>query len=189
ADEGETLRSFRQRQLLRDVGLDPAFPVHLQKILHRRRDQLGRAPRVEAPVQADDGVVLDERVVERGRRDTAGRETDNDDAALKGDAFGGTVVDVAADRVEDDVRAAAAGDGLHLFGEVVRLVVDRVVGAQLSANLQLFVGSGGGDDPGALRLAELDRSAAYAACPRVNEQRLAGLQVGSPVQAEPSRLV
>ena len=49
-----------------------------------------------------------------------------------------TVVGVAADRVVDHVGAAAVGCFLHRVDEVVLAVVDRELGAELAAHLDLF---------------------------------------------------
>src|ERR1700731_2174501 len=97
-------------------------------------------------MKPDDGVVLDEEVVRRRLRDPARREPDYDDAPLKGDALGRAIVDIPTDRIENDVGAATSREFLDLFGEVLRLVVDRIVGAKLQADRGLLVRPCGGDD-------------------------------------------
>ena len=86
---------------------------------------------VQAPVQADDAVVLDQQVVGRRLGDAAAGEPDDDEPALEGDALARLVEDVAADRVVDDVGAVPAGDLLDDRDEVLGRVVDDVVGAEL----------------------------------------------------------
>ena len=120
-------------------------------------------------MQADDGVVLDQRVVHRGGRDPARGEADDHQPALEGDALGGAVVDVTAHRVVDDVGARAAGEVLDRLDEVALLVVEGEVGAQLPAEGDLGVGAGGRHHPRAGRLAQLDRGAANAAGAGVDE--------------------
>ncbi len=140
-------------------------------------------------MQPDDRVVLDQHVVGGCLRDTARCEADDDDAALESNAFGRAVVHVAADRVEHDVRAAPTGELLHLFGEVLRLVVDHVVGAHPPAHLELFVGAGGRDDCGPGGLAQLNRRGPHAASPGVDQEGFIGLQIGATMKAEPACLV
>ena len=140
-------------------------------------------------MQAHVRVVLDQRVVQRGRLDLAAGEADDQDPALERDALGGPGVRVAADRVVDHVGAAALGDLLDHLDEVLGGPVDHHVRAQEAGHLGLLAAAGHADDPGAGRLAQLDRAAADAARGGVHEQGLAGRQPGAPVQPEPPGLV
>ena len=75
----------------------------------RVRDHLRVHRAVEAPVQANHGVVLHQHVPGRDRRDPARGEADHDQPALERDAPPGRVEHVPADRVPDHVRAVPAG--------------------------------------------------------------------------------
>ena len=85
---------------------------------------------------------------------------------------------VAADHVEHDVDAALAGDAPDLGDEVLRLVVDRVIGADRrgrtrpSPSLPAVVNT-----MAPKRLGELDRREADAAGAAVDQHRLAGGEV------------
>ena len=114
---------------------------------------------VEAPVHADDRVVLDQHVVRARLGEPAAGEADDEDAAFERDALRRTVVGVAADGVVDDVGAAPAGELLHRVDEVVLAVVDREVGAELLADLDLLRSARGRDHARA-------RGAARAGSPR-----------------------
>ena len=71
---------------------------------------------------------------------------------------------------------APIGRGLHFGDEVLGLVVDGVVGAELEAGVGLFLGSDGDDHLGAEGLGQLDRHGADAGRAAMDQQRLAGLQ-------------
>ena len=152
-------------------------------------DRAGVPLLVQAPVQADDRVVLHERVVQRGRRDVAAGEADDQDPAFERDALGGLAERVAAHRVVHDVRAASAGDVLDDRDEVLTVPVHDHVRAEFPRRRRLLRAAGHADDPCPGGLAQLDGAAADAARRRVHEQRLAGGQPRPAVQPEPPGLV
>ena len=80
---------------------------------------------------------------------------------------------IAGDHVEHELGALAAGERPHLRGEVVRPVVDRVVGADRSRGFALRIGAARDDDRQAEQLAELDRHRADAAGAAVDQERFA----------------
>src|ERR1700681_2773402 len=121
------------------MGFDLARLIKVVQRARGRRDQLWSTLRVEAPVKADDRIVLDQHVVRGGLRDAPRREADEHYPALESDAFGRPVVHVATDRVENHIGPTTTGDRLDLFYEILRLVVERVVGAEAPAELDLFV--------------------------------------------------
>ncbi len=84
---------------------------------------------------------------------------------------------VAADRIVDDVGAAAFRQRLDLVLEFAVGVVDQVVCAGAARDFEFFVGTCRGDDPCAHRLAEFYRRDPDAARGAEHQQRLAGLQV------------
>ena len=171
------------------MGLDLTGEVEPEQLPGRVGDQLRRLLVVEAPVKAHDRVVLDQGVVDRRGRDAAGCETDHHQPALEGYALGRAVVDVAADRVVDHVRARPRGEVLDRLNEVVVLVVDGEVRAQLPAELDLCGRPRCGDHAGAGGFAQLDRGAPDAAGAGMDEQDLTRLQAGSPVKTEVAGLV
>ena len=105
------------------------------------------------------------------------RKRDLDDAAFD---RGGLVVSldvVAADHVENDVRAGATGRSLGLGDEILGLVVDRAVGAELQAGVAFLLRAGGDDHLRAERLGELNGGGADAGRAAMDQQRLAGSSV------------
>ena len=93
------------------------------------------------------------------------------------------------DGVVHDVGTFAAGELLHRVDEVLLLVVDREVDAELLQDLDLLRSARGRDHHRARGAAQLDRRAADTARARVHEQRLARLQRGAPMQREVTGLV
>lgn len=149
--------------------------------------------RVQAPVQAEDGVVLHEGVVEGGGGDGAAGEADDDDPALEGHALGGGGVRIAADGVVHHVGPAPAGEFLDPGCDPAALfpapAVDDEVTAELLGDARLGLAPDDPDDGGAGGLAELDGGAADPTGGGVHEQGFAGLDAGPAVQAEPAGLV
>ena len=94
-----------------------------------------------------------------------------------------------ADVVEDHLDAALARLGHDDRGHVLGRVVDRHVGAELQAQLLLGVGANGGDHAGAEVLGQLDGRRSRSAGGGVDEDGLAGLQVGPVDQAQPGQVV
>ena len=144
--------------------------------LDRARDRALVRDRARAQRRAGMGQALEHDAAEIDR----GLGT-----ALKGDLHdapvdrGGLVIAldiVAADHVENDVGALAAGRGLGGGDEIFGLVVNGDVGAEPAAGLAFLRRSGGGDDARAERLGELNRGRADAGRAAVDEQRFAGLE-------------
>ena len=92
---------------------------------------------------------------------------------------------VAADHVEHDVDALLAGDAPDLGGPVLRLVVDRVIGAHRAAERDLVVGSCRRVHRRAERLAELDRGEPDAAGAAVDQHRFAGVEANALEEVVP----
>lgn len=103
---------------------------------------------IGAPVNADEGDVLEQDLVHGDLFDGAGSKADDEDAAVPGGALCGLVDE--ADGVVDDVDAAGLWrQGLYLGGPVGVGVGDCVVGAVGAGDFELAGGGGGGDDGGA----------------------------------------
>src|SRR6202521_910448 len=182
-------RSLGERKPDRNVWLDLPRVVQVEEGAGGGRNEFRRALRVQAPVEPDHGVVLDEHMVCGGLRNAAGGEADDHDPSFECDALGRAVVNIATDRVEHDIGAATFGDPLDLFHEILRLVVDRGVGAQPETHSDLLVRARRRDDCGPGSFAQLNGRASDPARTGVNEESLARLQVGAAVQSEPPGLV
>ena len=141
-----------ERHALADQRLDGAPGGQLGQLLVAVLDQLRVLGVVQAPVQAEDRVVLHQGVVEAGAGDGAAGEADDHDPALEGDDLGGLGVGLAADGVVDHVRAAAAGGLLHGGDDVLAPPVDHDVAAQLPGDGRLLGTADDADDGGAGRL-------------------------------------
>ena len=88
--------------------------------------------------------------------------------------------DVGAHMVHHQVHAGAAGDFSHPLGDVLLVVVDDIVGAQVAGQLRLFGGAGGGDDGGAHHIFEyLNGGGADAGRCGEHQRRFPGLQGGA----------
>ena len=135
-----------------------------------------RAGDRQAPAQHQAGIEL---------ALDAALHRDDDQPAVLGQALDLARHVGAGDHVEDHVDALAAGELLRLFGEVLGLVVDGVVGAELQAGLALVVAAGRGDHRGAQRLGHLDRRDADAAGAALDQQGLARLQAAAVEHVAP----
>src|SRR6266851_577502 len=62
-DHRQRCRGLRKRNACGDERLDLPRLIEVHQLLGGRTDQLRRAPRVQAPMQPDDRVVLDEQVI------------------------------------------------------------------------------------------------------------------------------
>ena len=113
------------------------------------REQGGVARDRAAEVHADHAVVLDQHVVGGHVGHPAAREPDHEDPPAPRDAATRAVEHVTADRVVDDVGTVAVGVLLHAGDEVVGAVVDRELGAELTAQRDLVVAARGRDHAGA----------------------------------------
>src|SRR5271166_2698142 len=146
-----------EAEALTDERLDRAVCGELEELIVTVPDRLGLLGRVQAPVQAHDGVVLDQGVVERRGRHAAAGEADDQDAALERNALGGAVVGVAADWVVDDVGAAPAGDVVNHRDEILRAPVHDHIGTERPGGPGLLLAADHTDNVRPGRLAELHR--------------------------------
>ena len=92
----------------------------------------------------------------------AAEEGDEHQAAFRAQRLDVAGDVIAADHVENDVDALAAGQLLDHGDEVFRAVVDGALGAELDTGGAFGVGAGGGEHPGAPRMGDLDRRRADA---------------------------
>lgn len=123
-------------------------------------DGLPLVDAVSAPVNSDQGDVLEEHLVHGDLFDGAAGEPHDQDAAVPGGAFG-RLVD-QADGVVDDVDALGLGRQLLDLGGPLRVVVrDDVIGAERLGHLELARSGSGGDDGSAERLGNCIDSLAF----------------------------
>src|SRR5260370_33366600 len=102
------------------MRLDLAGHIKVEQRAGRGWNELRGASCVKAPVEPDDGIVLDQHVVGRRLRDAPRGKADDHDPSLEGDALDRTVVDVAADRVEHHAATSPSGEAIDLFSEDMR---------------------------------------------------------------------
>src|SRR5207249_8206233 len=123
---------------------------------------------VAAVVGAHDVDVAEEDAVQRDLRDGAADEADDEPAAAGAEAAHGVEHPVAANRVEDQVDAAAAGEGegLVLPGPAAP---DDVVSARLPRGALLVVAGHDADHGATQRARDLDRCGAGAAAGSVHQ--------------------
>src|SRR6185436_11025373 len=190
------LRGLDQRERLADDGLDAPRAVVGEEADHLAPQHPDVIPEV-TEIHADDGLVVvheldwvepwelrdgEQRAEPRGAHAARGlREPEADEAAERRE----TAVALAerTRRVERDVDAAAAGDALDAFLEVLGPIVDAVRDAHLLERLVLRRRRRA-DDLGACDAAELDRGHADTARGRVDEYAIALRHVAESPQHE-----
>jgi hypothetical protein len=126
-----------------------------------------------AEEHADDRSALEQRQVDRDARYLAGGETDHEVAALPGQAAQRRLGERPTDGVVHDVDTLAAGDFLDTLAQVLRRVIDHVIGAEAARKFALRITACRSDDGGAHDLAEFDSGHPNAACRAQHQQRLA----------------
>ena len=175
-------------KVLSITGLDLAGGDERQHaLLDRARDRAFVRDRACAQGRAGMGEPLhhDAAEIDRGLR--AGEKGDLHDAPVDRGGFVVALDVVAADHVEDDVGALAAGRVFGRGDEIFGLIVNGDVGAELAAGLAFLRRAGGRDDAGAEGLGELDRGRADAGRAAVDQQRLAGLEPAALEGVVPDR--
>jgi hypothetical protein len=111
------------------------------------------------------------------------------DQAASGGHAGQTIVPGGpADVFEDNIHAALIGDAPDFFADLLRFVVDEMVGAELLRLLQLFISAGSRKHARAEEFRNLNCGAPDTApCPE-DKNILAGLQLGTHDQHVPRGL-
>ena len=116
-------------------------------------------------------------------RDVTGGETNDQHPATPVDRPDRLVAVVAADGIEDDIRAPPVRQCLDLVAQFVALrIVHQVIGAARPAGGQFLVRAGGGNDPRAPGLAGLDSRQTGAARCAEHQQGLTRLQATTVLQ-------
>src|SRR5690606_2376156 len=155
-----------------------AIPVEQ---LPEERSVAGRVDdRRRAVRDAHDRDRLEDRLVERDRRHLTAGEPDDEVAAVPRHAPQQVAHVGPADRVEQSIDTTAVGELLHDRSERVDLtVVDDVISAELSAELDLLGSPRDGDDRRAERLRDLDRGGPAPAGRARDEHGLTALHVAA----------
>src|SRR6185312_4769630 len=131
-----------------------------------------------AAERTEDLVLLLEQLHQVDGHGRAGRGAAGDQPAAALEHQQRAVEAFAADMLEHDVDALLGGELARHALEAVFLVIDDVIGAERPGFLGLVVVADGGDDGAAERLRHLDRHRADAGASGVNEDGLAGLELG-----------
>src|SRR5260221_10740416 len=173
-------RRFGERKGLVDDRLDLSGlderPDFFPQVLRDRAPELHRA---RAQGGAGDGEAAAQDVGQVERRLRAAEEGDDDDAAVVGEAFQLAVDGVARDHVEDHIDAAAGRRFLYRGDEILDLVVDSAVGAELHAGLAFFRAARRREHLVAEGFHDLDRGDADAGRAALHEEGFAGLDPGA----------
>jgi hypothetical protein len=123
----------------------------------------------------------------RGNLLHAAHEADDQDAAAPAERRERGVEELAADRIEADVRALAVRQRHHPVGELLGRVVDQVVRAALAGHRELLGRARRRDHARPHCLADLDGREADAAGGAQDQQGLAGLEATEPADRDVAR--
>jgi hypothetical protein len=157
----------------------PRGNVRFEAALHKPGEQLYQSFAQPWPpihlgteIHTDDRAVPDENAIGRHGRDAAAGKSDDEDPAFVVDHAQALIEHIAADRIQDDVGSAAAGQRLHPFAQALGAVVREFVGTARSCQVEPILAARGCDDARAERLAHLDRRQPGTAGGPGNEQGL-----------------
>src|SRR2546425_9623156 len=182
----DRLDAFLEGKTVRDARPELAGLVPLEQLVDRPAQLVGRVPAEVAQRAAQRGAVLDQEPVRRDVLDPAD-EAHHQNPAAPAERRQRRVEEVAADRIETHVGALTIRQSHHPLGELLRRVVDELVGPALAGHSELLRGAGRRDDARAHRLADLDRREADAAGGTQDEQGLTGLKAGLPADRHVTR--
>src|SRR6266446_10723135 len=150
-----------ERQAVADQRLEPPLAIPGEQRLDRAAELVRGLVAVVAQRAAEGGAILDQEPVGRDLLDAA-HEAHQQHAAAPAERGERGVGQLAADRIEADVRAPIGGQGHDPLGEVLGGVVHEVVGAVRPGHRELLRGAGPRNHPRAHRLADLHRGEAHA---------------------------
>src|SRR5262249_24962079 len=108
---------------------------------------------------------------------------DGDERAHAGEGIRRAFERIAADVLDHDVDAGLAGPPLRLLDEVLRPVVDHVLGAEAPRELDLVVAADRRHDTGAAEPRDLNRRASHTAPGCLHQHGLARAHVGLATSA------
>src|SRR5919201_1081405 len=157
----------------------PAGPPRREVV--ERRGRLGDG----AEIGADDPEFFRVHVAQVEPAPVRVVRADGDERPQSGQRIGGALERLAADVLDDDVDATLAGPPFGFLDEILRAVVDDVVGAEAARELDLVVAADGRHHARADQPRDLNGRAADAAAGRLHEHRLAGSHVGLRDQRVP----
>src|SRR5262249_21164795 len=87
--------------------------------------------------------------------------------------------------LKNDVAHGAVGDVLHFLGDLLLVVIDGMVGAELARLVHLVLVAGGGNDRGAEHFGDLDGSRSDARASTQHQHRVAGFDSSASHQHVP----
>ena len=122
------LRTFLQRQPVRDVGPDLSRLRPRQQRLQPHFAQRRISPHRFAGADAEHAGALDQQQIGAGEPDAAG-ETDHQQPRAPGDAAHAVLEHLAADGIEHHVGAAPVGDALDGVAERFAAIEHQMIGA------------------------------------------------------------
>ena len=140
-----------------------------------------------APEHAADIAALQQRQIERHLRNVAGGESDHQEAAFPGDRAQRGLGIAAADRIENNIGALAAGEPPQAFLEIFLGVVQAEFGAVRFGEFKLLVRRCAGDHLQAHQLAEFAGRQTGAAGSAEHRQGLARLSGWRDLPAHAAR--
>src|SRR3984893_15158087 len=145
-EELDRLHRLLQRQAMADQRLQPALAVPGEQGLDRAAQLVGGLVAVVAQRAAERRAILDEQAIGRDLLHAA-HEAHQQHAPAPAERGERGVGQLAADRIEADVRALLPGQGHDPLGEVLGGVVDDVVRAVRLRHRELLRGAGPRDHP------------------------------------------
>ena len=175
-----------ERQAVGDKWLDLPSPYHRSSSSTERRSLSGACRAVVPERAAERRAVLDQEPVGRNLLH-ASDESHEEQAPAPAERGQRGIRQLAPDGIEADVGAFVTRQRHHSVRELLRGVVDEVIGAVLAGHGQLLRGAGARDHARAHRLADLDGGEADAARRSQHEQRLAGLEASLPAEGHVAR--
>src|SRR5262245_58048086 len=149
-DDPMSFSRLRERQDAMDDGAEPSRGDGAPEgLLESLDDRLLLRRRSRPERRADDLLSLDHQGREVEGSTSAPSQADHDEASADREGLQVALEIGAADRIEDDVHAAAARQVEDALREIIALVVDRRLCPELETAPALLLAPGGDDRPAA----------------------------------------
>src|SRR5271157_2444793 len=140
-DHADSLRRLLKREHMVDMRADLALRAPVHEPRHLARENARIALHMAPPEHADQLAALQHHQVQCNLGDFAGREADHEIAAAPVHPPQRRLRIRAADTIEDDIRAVSAVEAAHRLLDVDAREIEKLVGAALLAELELFIRS------------------------------------------------
>ena len=157
---------------MRDIRTDLAGLGPFQQRLQPRLAERRIPAHGLAGAHAEHAGALDQQQIGTGQPNAAG-EADDQDAGTPGEAAHTVLKDLAADRIEHHIGAAAIGDALDRIAKGLAAIEHEVIGAPRLRHRELLFARGRRDHGRPEHLAHLDCGEANAAAGAVHQQHFA----------------